>query len=208
MHDLCSCEYDACVHRRSRRVLEQLLEPDRLWSWSALVQDPDVIPSSGGVYGWYFTSPPPGVPTRDCHRRQRRVLLYVGISPGRRGSSGTLQSRLRYHFSGNSSGSTLRKTLGCLLRHELQLDFRRFRSGRTVRFTPEGEERLSEWMSTHARVTWSRCVRPWEVERDLISALSLPLNLESNQAHPFYSTLRHARADMLDHARRRPVWRG
>lgn len=49
------------------------------------------------------------------------MLLYVGISPKAPPSNGgapsrsTLRKRLQTHYRGNAEGSTLRKTLGCLL---------------------------------------------------------------------------------------------
>ena len=55
------------------------------------------------------------MPEDGCHGIVGRKLLYVGISPAHRGSRANLHSRVRYHFRGNCSGSTLRTTLACLL---------------------------------------------------------------------------------------------
>ncbi|WP_374120389.1 GIY-YIG nuclease family protein [Mesorhizobium onobrychidis] len=44
---------------------------------------------------------------------------------GARPSSQNVRSRLRTHYSGNAAGSTLRRTLGCLLAAELGIELRR-----------------------------------------------------------------------------------
>lgn len=194
------------MNRRTRRVFDQLVEPDRVWSWEDLQREDASPPAKAGVYAWYFKRKPPGVPGDGCRRFRRMPLLYVGVSPGRLGSQETLRSRLRYHFTGNASGSTLRTTLGALLQRELGLSFRRVRSERTMRFLPADEQRLSEWMFLNARVTWSVCERPWEVERELLHELSAPLNLAGNTHNPFHLALSSVRRVMVENARRTPIW--
>jgi GIY-YIG catalytic domain-containing protein len=67
-----------------------------------------------GVYAWYFRKVPPAVPVHGCNRHAGLALLYVGISPSKPPSNGkspskqSLAGRVRYHFSGNAEGSTLR----------------------------------------------------------------------------------------------------
>ncbi len=46
------------------------------------------------------------------------------------------------HYAGNAEGSTLRKTLGCLLADELGIELRRVGSGTRKTFV-DGEHRLS-----------------------------------------------------------------
>ncbi|MFG2603876.1 GIY-YIG nuclease family protein [Streptomyces sp. NPDC048514] len=84
--------------------------------------------------------------------------------------------------AGITEGSTLRRTLGVLLGVEL----RRVGSGKRFTFGGNGEDRLSEWMADHAQVCWLGHDEPWILERQLISALDLPLNLQHNQHNPFY----------------------
>ena len=57
------------------------------------------------------------------------------------------------HYNGNAEGSTLRKTLGCLLAEELDLELRRVGSGSRRTFV-DGEAELSLWMQEHARASW------------------------------------------------------
>ncbi|WP_199521522.1 hypothetical protein [Jiangella anatolica] len=48
------------------------------------------MPRQAGVYAWYFDEAPPGVPVEGCHALASEALLYVGISPSRPESKGTL----------------------------------------------------------------------------------------------------------------------
>ena len=49
-------------------------------------------------------------------------------------------------------------------------------------------------MAQHARVALMLTGKPWEVERYLLSTLSLPLNLRDN-AHPFVAELKRIRSE-------------
>lgn len=158
-----------------------------------------------GVYAWYFDDVPPHVPTGDCHSWDGALLLYVGISPRKptmdgRASRQSLRSRLRYHYRGNAAGSTLRLTLGCLLETSLGIQLQAVGSRNRLTFAG-GEDALSRWMSTHARVTWLADPEPWVIEDQLIESLSLPLNLQGNSHHPFQPTLSGIRAAARNQAR-------
>jgi hypothetical protein len=134
----------------------------------------------------------------------------VGISPkapptnGSRPSRQTIRGRIRYHYRGNAYGSTLRLTLGCLLADELGIGLRRVGNGTRLTFA-EGEARLSTWMARHARVAWTVTDRPWNLEKDLIRSLALPLNLDQNRHSPFHQALSLLRADQRTNARTLPV---
>lgn len=137
-------------------------------------------------------------------------LLYVGIAPRQprrsdgRPSSQTLRKRIRDHYRGNASGSTLRLTLGSLLAPELGLQLRRV--GRTERLTfSDGELALSEWMDEHSRVCWYIDPEPWLIESKLISELNLPLNLDQNGYSGFHGALTAARQNQRGTARSLPV---
>ena len=75
-----------------------------------------------------------------------------------------------------AEGSTLRKTLGCLLSGELGIQLRRVGSGNRKTFV-NGEPVLSALMAENAFVSWATRDRPWELENALIAGLDLPLNL-------------------------------
>ncbi|MEV5739910.1 GIY-YIG nuclease family protein [Microbispora rosea] len=190
---------------------EALLNPARLYTAEEVRAKDCPIPATSGVYAWYFTSPPPGVPTDGCHGWSGAVLLYVGISPkappknGRAPSRQTIRDRVRYHYGGNAEGSTLRLTLGCLLADELGISLRRVGSGKRMTFGHEGEAQLTEWMALHARVVWTAVDSPWELEEELIRSLALPLNLDQNRHSPFHQKLSALRAGQKALARSLPI---
>ena len=122
------------------------------------------VPAESGVYAWHFRELPGCVDAAGCERSGDLWLLYIGIS-------GTLRSRIRRHFRGDASRSTLRLTLGCLLGIELRV-------GKDGRWTfSAGEDAISKWMDRNALVSWVRCAQPGKVEKDAIRLRLLPLNL-------------------------------
>lgn len=56
-------------------------------------------------------------------------------------------------------------------------------------------------MDDHAFVTWQEIDSPWEIEADVVSKLSLPLNLAHNKNHPFHDTLSRMRTNAKMRAR-------
>lgn len=157
------------------------------WSRADLASRPCPAPQGPGVYAWFFSQAPAGIDTKGCYTTDGWTLLYVGISPkepplnGRAPSRSTLRQRLRTHFGGNAAGSTLRKTLGCLLAEDLGIALRRVGSGDRYTMTNPGEQRLDAWMDEHCRVAWREVADPWRVERDILgSDLPLPLNIRDN----------------------------
>ena len=117
---------------------DDLLSPQKLWFRHEVLSRPSPIPKSPGVYAWYFRGLE-SVPSGSCRAAHGHRLLYIGISPsappsnGKAPSSQSLQSRVRYHYSGNAEGSTLRLTLGCLLAQTLGIELRRVGSGTVPR---------------------------------------------------------------------------
>jgi hypothetical protein len=194
----------------SQDVLDRLVQPTRLWSRSEVLARPSPVPGRSGVYGWYFRQLPWPIDITDCVTCDGFTLLYGGIAPkappanGRPASQQTLRRRIRNHYSGNASGSTLRLTLGCLLAERLGIQLRRVGSGRRLTFAG-GEGKLSAWMADNAYVTWVETNRPWLAEQQLIGSVDLPLNLDQNRHHPFHQQLTKIRADAGRTARMLPV---
>ena len=191
-------------------LLDGLVRPARLWSRVEVLARPSPVPSGPGVYGWYFKELPWPIDASQCVTWDDCTLLYGGIAPkappanGRPASQQTLRKRIRYHYTGNAAGSTLRLTLGCLLAERLGIQLRCVGSGRRLTFAA-GEARLSAWMADHAYVTWVETERPWLAEQRLIASVNLPLNLDQNRQHAFHQQLTQARADARTTARTLPV---
>jgi hypothetical protein len=113
----------------------------------------------------------------------KHCLLYVGMTTDDTGG--------RNHFdppSRHSGFSSPRRSIGALLRCELQLQARPRANGpsptnwRNFRFSDEGELALTEWMNDHLCMNLVP-IRPGsieikQVERCLITKLEPPLNLK------------------------------
>lgn len=186
------------------------LNPTLLYSRQEALASPSPIPVTGGVYGWWFLMPPAVMDASECYERDGYRLLYTGISPrrppanGRPPSNSGLRTRIQTHYSGNAEGSTLRKTLGCLLSDELGIELRRVGSGNRRTFGL-GEQALSAWMARNARVNFVSYDRPWELEDHLIANVDLPLNLEGNSRNRFHPVLTEARSRCVTRANALPV---
>jgi hypothetical protein len=187
--------------------MNELLSPRKVWSRAEVLTCPCPVPRSAGVYAWYFREVPDGVPVKDCLMSEGLTLLYAGISPkapprnGRLSSTQTLYDRIRYHYTSNAAGSTLRLTLGCLLPG---VELRRVGSGKRFHFADD-EPKVSEWMARNAFVTWLETPEPWNVEEAMFSAVSLPLNLDQNRNHPFHAALSATRKEARRKARELPI---
>lgn len=177
--------------------------PDKTFSRTEIMSRPTPVPAINGVYFWWFKEIPPGVPTEDCLTQDGYTLLYVGISPDKKGkpnSRANLKTRIKTHYSGNAEGSTLRRTLGVLLAMESNYPLRRVGSGKRTTFTHSGEQWLDQWMEKNAKVSWIADEEPWVLEEILISSLSLPLNIQGNK-HPFKPTLSAMRSKAMEEAK-------
>ena len=128
------------------------------------------------------------------------VVLYVGMSTD-------LSAReFDTHFDSAQTGfSTVRRSLGAVLKDELRLTALARGRGKTrsdfvnFRFEAEGEDRLTAWMRDHLSVnTWP--TNNYDVlERALIRELCPPLNLE--KANPKNEAIRSLRRLCADEAR-------
>lgn len=186
------------------QILEELLNPSRLWLRSEILARPNPVPTASGFYAWYFDDVPARVPASDCVVRDGSVLLYIGIAPESAWSKENVRTRLRYHMRGNAFGSTLRRSLGCLLAEQLGIELRSTGANRRTTFG-SGESILCDWLGQHARVTWYTCPEPWLREPDVIRSVSLPLNLEHNERHPFHAALSDLRSNAKERAMTLPI---
>jgi hypothetical protein len=183
-----------------------------LFSRHQVLSRPSPVPPEPGVYAWYFRQIPAPIDVTGCHTVDGMTLLYVGISPkepprnGGRSSRSTLRKRLQTHFRGNAEGSTLRKTLGCLLAAETGFPLRRVGSGSRQTFTNPGEQALDAWMGENALVAWRACDRPWEIEREILSSgVPLPLNIRDNPCEAHTAVVRAVRREAVAAALQQPI---
>lgn len=126
-------------------------------------------PATGGLYAWWAAPrvlPALAGPSHPSIGNLR--LLYVGIAM-------KLRSRLLSNHMRRSGSSTLRRTLAGLL-----LDDERYRTRWTDRvvLVDDDENRLTDWMTRHLRVSWCEHPVPRDVEEAIIRTLLPPLNVE------------------------------
>ena len=186
-------------------ILEELTNPKTLYSRSEILTKPCPVPQNKGLYAWYFTNIPPLVISEGCIKKDEKTLLYAGISPKDENSKQNLRKRITNHFRGNAEGSTLRLTLGTLLGRESDFPLRRVGSGNRKTFTHLGEQWLDKWMDINAYVCWVEYEKPWEVEKEIIENVSLPLNIQDNDHHPFAKTLSKMRVEAKKEANETPI---
>jgi hypothetical protein len=129
--------------------------------------------------------------------------LYIGSS------SNLAQREFDTHFATGETGfSTVRRSLGALLRGELNLKPGPRGTGTSktnytnYRFDQAGERRLSEWMRQHLRVAVHAVPNPSEVEAGLIALAHPPLNL-TGWPNPERAEIKRARKQCADAARQR-----
>jgi hypothetical protein len=96
-------------------------------------------------------------------------------------------------------------TLGILLEEISGFALRRVGSGNRMTFTHNGEQCLDLWMATNAHVCWVEHSTPWTIERDLLEAVSLPLNIQDNRHHGFSAALSLRRSEAKRRAREKPI---
>ncbi|NTU73801.1 hypothetical protein HGB07_06595 [Candidatus Roizmanbacteria bacterium] len=185
--------------------------PQNLFSLNEILTKPCPIPKKNGLYGWFFKQIPAGVPVSECETYNELKLLYIGISPDKKGkpnSTQTLQHRIRYHYQGNAEGSTLRRSLGILLMSESGFPLRRVGSGKRMTFTNKGEQWLDSWMRDNAFVSWIENDEPWILEEELLHTFALPLNIQGNRHHSFAAELNKIRKRAIANAKEAPIFLG
>jgi hypothetical protein len=154
-------------------------------------------PHAPGVYAWFLDE----ATALRSMPRQSGEPIYIGTS------SNLAQRRDETHFKTGGTGfSTLRRSLGALLKDELNLRALPRGTGpsdqnfRCYRFDDGGEARLTGWMRQHLRVGICAHSEPEELERGLIALAQPPLNL-TGWANPHAAELKALRKACADEAR-------
>jgi hypothetical protein len=184
-----SCSYEQYV--------KSLISPDRLYRLSEVLDSFEDC-SIKGVYAWWLRKLPPFVPLGGTPQFKGMTLLYVGTS------TRPLRERLEEHITDDTSRSTLRRSIGCLMAEQLGIEFVVKRMSRGARrhfgFESSGEHVLSKWMEENARVSWVQHDEPFLLEDHLIKTLTIPLNIKGN-SHPFAKVLHSRRVILFRKAR-------
>ena len=174
------------------------LTAQRILSPLELTHPGDVrgVPAQPGIYGWWVRSGSLDIPVADYQEHNGFELVYVGLSPRKpsaagRLSKGNIRRRLNQHVNGNASQSTLRRTLGVLLKESLEMTL----ILRRGRYVWEKEDALTDWMHANARVAYVVDQAPWAAEDELLEHATLALNIRGRKTNEFARTLSaHRRA--------------
>ncbi|MFC0453380.1 GIY-YIG nuclease family protein [Rhodococcus jostii] len=111
------------------------------------------------------------------------------ISPALRWNRLHLRRRILQNHLRRSGSSTLRRTLaGLLMARE---GYQNRRTDRVV-LTDSDETRLTAWMDTHLRLSWSEHPNPRQVEQAIIEKLTPPLNVDHTKG-PLRDAVKAAR---------------
>jgi hypothetical protein len=155
-------------------------------------------PNRSGVYAWFLDNDD----VLAMLHLQHGEPLYVGMSPN------LAQRSDETHFqSGQTGFSTLRRSLGALLKEDLCLKARPRGNGpseqnyRCYRFDDSGEERLTHWMRRHLLVAVAPQSDPERVETELIALCQPPFNL-TKWASPHAREIKALRKACVEEARR------
>lgn len=107
-----------------------------------------------------------------------RPVLYLGIS----GSRGLRKRDYKNHFTGTARNSTLRKSLGSILRYSKEQYDNDIGTSK-YKFCALEEEKLTEWMKNNLIMHY--CVTEGDVENietELIKQYNPPLNISKNKS--------------------------
>jgi hypothetical protein len=163
-----------------------------------------------GIYGFFLLK---GYLCIGQHKLAARkdTLLYLGKTE----SSQEERDAGQHLADGGTGHSTLRRSLGSLLREELQLKpqprsdkektKRRFTN---YKFDPIGEEQLTKWMNDHLGIGFCKLpeltiTQLRACEKGLIKSAMPALNLQHNRESPHFAELKLARAFCADLARKK-----
>jgi hypothetical protein len=158
----------------------------------------DADKAAQGIYAWWLIHGDalPNVPATP-HPTEPVGLLYVGVGPGRTGSTRKLWQRFEDHIT-DTGRSTLRRALAALL-YERQ-GWRPHWTTRPVMARAD-ESALTVWLTSHLQVQWLAIAEPWTVEAEIVRLMRPPLNHEHNKAHPFFGELDRARKHFRETAK-------
>ena len=188
---------DALTHAEEEGALRDLRR-------TRLAAKESLPPPSSGVYAIYIR--PKGLLAPFVEGANG--LIYIGRSVN------LADREFEEHFCTTSTGrSTLRRSLGALLRNQLSLKAMPRAAGpsetnvRNYRFGPDGEARLTDWMCEHLEIGFHPSSKYRSLEDCLVPQLRPLLNL-TKWSNPHRAEIRRLRRVCAEEARSILVARG
>lgn len=166
------------VHSRMQALVE---EPDTLddgptpfVEYDPLVDNTESIPEAPGslIFVLRYMSNLHQLAGMNLKEFEGQEVLFVGESENLR------QRIVNEHFRGDSSRSSLRTSIGCLLDMD-QIPRDKTPDGVHFRFAKEDEQWLSQWMKENLLVYYKATPYHAQMTRLMISAFNPPLNLDN-----------------------------
>jgi hypothetical protein len=161
-------------------------------------------PSESGAYAIYLRTKGLLEPFKEVGRG----LIYIGLS------TNLADREFEQHFSSANTGrSTLRRSLGAILKRQLALVAIPRAPGpsesnvRNYCFLEDGETRLTNWMCEHLEIGVYASPKYLELENFLVPELKPPLNL-NKWRNPHRTEIMELRKVSADEARRARAHRG
>jgi hypothetical protein len=154
-------------------------------------------PPGGGVYAIYLSTKDLLTPFTEG----KNGLVYIGLS------ANLADREFECHFASDNTGfSTLRRSFGAILKRQLDLKAIPRAPGpsetnvRNYRFAPDGEQKLTTWMSEYLEIGLHASSRYLELENFLIPELRPLLNL-NKWPNPHRVEIKRMRKTCADEAR-------
>lgn len=189
----------------SSQCIEAFRKPLRMYTLDEIRAMPKGDFPQMGLYCWYLKSLPAWVPTDSCDRSGGFILSYVGIGPCKQPNytptKSLLRRRLMDHLRPRAERSSLRRSLGAILFHELNLETRLASNGKQS--LGLSEPVLNTWMTSNARVVLWSYPRPWDIEKHVIRGLAPLLNIDYNHQQLFREQIIDLRAGLVNRAQLR-----
>ncbi len=133
---------------------------------------------------------------------QTHYLLYIGIGPRNEFvKTQFLKDRLtKCHLGKRINQSTLRQSISALLGYHAYKKVVGKKGKKKVFIEKDDEYSLSKFMVEHFSIGIIRNEEPWEVEDELITQYSPPINLDGNQSGWYFPCMSYARTLQLKNA--------
>ncbi len=179
-----------------------------LRSTQSVLDDIEAIPECSGVYFIFGDTTEVLGGTAYAEMEHRDPFSVGGTDLLYIGSSANLRARIGCHLKDESSGSTFRMSMGCLLKESLDLTIYSQPTRTTFNFG-QGEARLTRWLCLNTAIAIWPCQDAFDLEKALIKNLPSPINITNRRQHPYARYLLQKRSEANGRAnrpRRRPVW--
>jgi len=174
--------------------IKSLTKTSKLYSREDILSNTSIIPLENGFYSFFFKNLPSQIPVKNCFQRDGFFLLFIGSVPARKISTSNLRkSIINQHLKGNISNSTLRFSLACLLKKQLNLSFSKNKG--KIYLSSDEEKKIDKWLDKNMKIAYLVDNEPWNDKVQIIQKLDLPLNIEHNKNHQFCSVLKKLRFD-------------